>query len=207
MTSVVIVDQQRSLRDNLQNLLNRAEGFRCVGTFKNAETAIRGIGQLHPKVVLIDIDLPKMSGIDCVRILRQKFSELSILVLTSNKEDHIIFESLQAGADGYLVKNVFPSKLLNAIREVESGGAPMSAYVAKRVVSSFRKRRNAMGDLSQREQEVLRLLCRGQSYRDIADALFVSTNTVRFHLKNIYKKLEVSSRHEAVMKATRLGAA
>ena len=207
MTSVVIVDHQRNVRDGLQRLLNRSEGFCCAGTFKGGRSAIRGLKTLDPDVVLVDLDLPEMSGIDCVSALRQKFPKLAILVLTDCKEDQYIFESLRAGADGYLFKNVFPSKLLSAIREVRSGGAPMSAYVARRVVSSFRSRRNSISELSEREQQVLRLLCQGQSYRGIANELHVSTNTVRFHLKNIYKKLDVSSRHEAVVKATRLGAA
>lgn len=207
MISVVIVDDKRDIREGLQNLLNMSEGFRCTRTYGDAESAIKGITMFTPDVVLMDIELPEMSGIECVRILKQKIPDLDIIMLTAYTDDKYIFEALQAGAYGYLTKNIFPSKLLSAIREVRRGGSPMSSLVARRVVNSFNKIKSPMPDLSGREKEVLRLLCEGQSYRDIAKKLFVSTNTVRFHLKNIYKKLQVNSRHEAVVKATQLGAA
>ena len=207
MISVVIVDDKRDIREGLQNLLNMSEGFRCTRTYGDAESAIKGISMFPPDVVLMDIELPEMSGIECVRILKQKIPDLDIIMLTAYTDDKYIFEALKAGAYGYLTKNIFPSKLLSAIREVRRGGSPMSSLVARRVVNSFNNIKSPMPDLSGREKEVLRLLCEGQSYRDIAKKLFVSTNTVRFHLKNIYKKLQVNSRHEAVVKATRLGAA
>lgn len=207
MISVVIVDDKRDIREGLQNLLNMSEGFRCTRTYGDAESAIKGIRMHPPDVVLMDIELPDMSGIECVRILKQKIPDLDIIMLTAYTDDDYIFQALKAGAYGYLTKNIFPSKLLNAIKDVRRGGSPMSSHVARRVVNSFNSIKSPMPALSKREKEVLRLLCEGQSYRDIARKLFVSTNTVRFHLKNIYKKLQVNSRHEAVVKATRLGAA
>lgn len=207
MISVVIVDDKRDIREGLQNLLNMSEGFRCTRTYGDAESAIKGIAKFPPDVVLMDIELPEMSGIECVRILKQKNPDLDIIMLTAYTDDEYIFQALKAGAYGYLTKNIFPSKLLSAIREVRRGGSPMSSHVARRVVNSFNQIKSPMPSLSKREKEVLRLLCEGQSYRVIAKKLFVSTNTVRFHLKNIYKKLQVNSRHEAVVKATQLGAA
>lgn len=207
MISVTIVDDKRDIREGLSNLLNMAEGFRCLSTYADAESAIKGIKAVHPDVVLMDIDLPEMSGIDCVKILKRDLPNLDVIMLTAYTDDEYIFQALKAGAYGYLTKNIFPSKLLNAIREVRRGGSPMSTYVARRVVSSFSSFANPLTSLSDREREVLNLLCNGDSYRDIAKKLFVSTNTVRFHLKNIYKKLQVNSRHEAVVKASRIGVA
>lgn len=205
MISVAIVDDQRDVREGLQNILNTAADFRCVGAYADAETALEGILVSRPDVVLMDVDLPEMSGIDCVRVLKRKLPGLNVIMLTSCVKDEYIFQSLQAGAYGYLTKNIFPSRLLGAIREVEQGGAPMEINVARRVVESFSKTPHVLPDLSKREQEVLHLLCEGRSYKEMARRLYVSTNTIRFHLKNIYKKLEVQSRHEAVVKAARVG--
>jgi len=207
MISVAIVDDHRDIREGLQNILNMADGFRCVATYANAESAIEGVLALHPNVVLMDIELPEMSGIECVKILKRRLPGLNIIMLSSYTDDKHVFQSLRAGAYGYLSKNIFPSKLLKAITEVEGGGAPMDASIARRVVSSFSNRLKSLPRLSEREQDVLQLLCEGQSYKTMAKKLFVSPNTIRFHLKNIYKKLEVNSRHEAVIKASRVGMA
>ncbi len=207
MITVAIVDDQRDIREGLQKLLDAADGFRCAGTYRDAESALEEIPILAPDVVLMDIELPEMSGIDCVKILKQSLPELDVIMLTAYTDDEHIFQALKAGAYGYLTKSIFPSRLLNAIREIRVGGAPMSTYVARRVVSYFSTQQNPFPQLSKREKEVLDLLCEGQNYRDIAKNLFVSPNTVRFHLKNIYKKLQVNSRHEAVLKATRVGLA
>jgi DNA-binding NarL/FixJ family response regulator len=207
MISVTIVDDKRDIREGLRKILDKAEGFQCLTTYGTAESALSGIQKNVPDVVLMDIELPEMSGIECVKILKRKLPHLDIIMLTSHTEDEYIFQSLQAGAYGYLTKNIFPSRLLNAIREVRRGGAPMSSYIARRVVSSFNKFNTPFPNLSEREVEVLHLLCEGGNYREIARKLYVSPNTVRFHLKNIYKKLQVNSRHEAVMLATRVGIA
>jgi len=205
MISVAIVDDQRDIREGLQNILNTADGIYCTGAYADAESAIEGILATAPDVVLMDIELPEMSGIDCVKILKRKLPGLNVIMLTSHTEDKYIFQSLQAGAYGYLTKNIFPSKLIGAIREVRHGGAPMDTHIARRVVASFNRVRTAMPNLSQRERDVLHLLCEGKSYKAMAKRLYVSPNTIRFHLKNIYKKLDVNSRHEAVIKASRTG--
>lgn len=207
MISVAIVDDERDIRDGLRKLLDTSDGFICAGAYADAQSAIKGIRTAPPQVVLMDVDLPDMSGIECVRKLKQEMPELDIIMLTVYTEDEYIFQSLKAGAYGYLTKSVFPSRLLSAIREVYKGGAPMSSSVARRVVSSFSDFSESETSLSDREKDVLHLLCEGHSYKVIAERLFVSTNTVRFHLKNIYRKLQVNSRHEAVLKATRPGAA
>lgn len=207
MISVAIVDDQRDVRDGLRKLLDSTDGFSCTGAYADGKSAIEGIRAAPPKVVLMDVDLPDTSGIECVRTLKQEMPELDVIMLTAYTDDESIFQALKAGAYGYLTKNIFPSRLLSAIQEICSGGAPMSSFVARRVVSSFSHFNEPESSLSNREKDVLDLLCEGYSYKSIADKLFVSTNTVRFHLKNIYKKLQVNSRHEAVMKANRLGAA
>lgn len=205
MISVAIVDDKRDIREGLQNILNTAEGFKCIGIYGDAESAVSGILSSRPDVVLMDVQLPEMSGIECVKILKRELPDLNVIMLTSYTEDKYVFQSLRAGAYGYLTKNIFPSKLLNAIREVTRGGAPLDTYIARRVVSSFNHFHGTVPDLSRRERDVLDLLCEGRSYKEMARRLYVSQNTIRFHLKNIYKKLQVSSRHEAVIKASRVG--
>jgi DNA-binding NarL/FixJ family response regulator len=147
----------------------------------------------------MDIDLPGMSGISCVRRLKEKMPDLDIIMLTIKEDDESVFESLCAGASGYLIKETPPVELLAAIKEAREGGAPMSAHIARKIVKSFHKTRNS--PLSSRETEVLRMLCKGDNYKAIAEALFVSNNTIKAHIKNIYKKLHVHSRAEAVSKA------
>ena len=205
MISVAIVDDKRDVREGLKIILDMEEGFRCVGVFRDAESAIDEMKKFNPDVVLMDIGLPKMSGIECVRVLKEQNPALDIIMLTVFADDESVFQSLQAGAYGYLTKNTFPSKLLSAIKEVNNGGSPMSSGIARRVVTSFNNFRSTEAPLTRREKDVLQLLCEGKSYRVIANQLFVSTNTVRFHLKNIYKKLHVNSKCEAVIKASREG--
>ena len=195
MISVAVVDDKRDIREGLKIMIEMAEGFRCTQAYSSGRSAIEGIRQDPPDVVLMDIEMADMSGIDCIRALKRTIPGLDILIFTGHTDDEYIFKSLRAGAYGYLTKNTFPSTLLNAIREVRNGGSPMSSYIARRVVSSFNRL----------QREVLDLLCKGKNYRNIADRLFISTNTVRFHLKNIYKKLQVNSKYEAVIKASRHG--
>lgn len=201
MIFVAIVDDQRDIRDGLQKVIDQAEGFCCRQAYPDARSALQGISEMPPDIVLLDIQLPDMCGIECLRQLKRSRPDLEVVVLTAHSEDESVFGALQAGACGFLTKNVFPSRVLSALREVHRGGAPLSPAVARRVVSSFYSFQHPLTDLSDREEEVLQLLCRGQSYREIAGRLYVSPNTVRFHLKNIYKKMRVNSRHEAVAKA------
>jgi|AntRauTorckE5430_2_1112549.scaffolds.fasta_scaffold26349_1 DNA-binding NarL/FixJ family response regulator len=203
--TVAIVDDKRDIREGLQLIIDHAEGFQCVAAYSDGESAVDGLQKVKPDVVLMDIGLPQMSGIDCVKILKDIAPEIEIIMLTVHADNDYIFESLRAGAVGYLVKNIFPSKLLNSIKEVKNGGSPMSSSIARKVVSSFNSFRKPAANLTKREKEVLDLLCQGKSYRVIADDLFISPDTVRYHLKNIYKKLQVNSKYEAVIKALKDG--
>lgn len=205
MITVTITDDKRDIRDGVQIMLKQAEDIKCIGVFEDGESSIEGNLALKPDVVLMDIGLPDISGIECVRALKQKMPKLDIIMLTVKSDDESVFKSLKAGACGYLTKNVFPTRLLNAIREAREGGAPMSSSIARLVVNSFNSFKNPEYDLTEREQEVLRLLCQGKSYKVIAETLFISTNTVNYHLKNIYSKLHVNSKAEAMIKASEEG--
>jgi len=205
MITVSIVDGQRDVREGFKMIIDLAEGFQCISTYFDGESAIKGMNSLPPDVVLIDVQLPKMSGIDCVKIIKRELPHINIIMLTGHTDDENIFQALRAGAHGYLSKTIFPSRLLNAIKEVKNGGAPMTPHIARRVVNSFNNSKTTLSDLSNREIEVLDLLCEGKNNREIAGELFISSNTVRFHLKNIYKKLQVHSKFEAIIKATQKG--
>lgn len=202
---VAIVDDKRDIREGLQLILNNSEGFECVATYSDGESAVKGLPTVKPHVVLMDIGLPRMSGIDVVRAVKDISPEIEMIMLTVHADEDSIFESLRAGASGYLMKNTFPSKLLNSIKEVQNGGSPMSSTIARKVVSSFNSFRKPAANLTKREKEVLDLLCKGKSYKVIADDLFISPDTVRYHLKNIYKKLQVNSKYEAMVKALKNG--
>lgn len=202
MISVAIVDEQRDVREGLQNLLNSAEGFSCVAVFSKGETALKKIRRVHPDVLLMDIDLSALSGIECVRSIKDLLPNVEVLILTNLTDDDHIFQALSAGASGYLSKTIFPAKLLGAITEVVNGGAPLNMAVAHHVVLSFNKNKQELVFLSKREREILDILCKGYNYRGIADTLFISPVTVRFHLKNIFRKLKVNCRHAAVSKIT-----
>lgn len=202
MITVTITDDKRDIREGIQIMLEKAEDILCIGAFENGKSSINGNLQLKPDVALMDIGLPDMSGIECVRVLKQNMPKIDIIMLTVKSDDESIFKSLKAGACGYLTKNVFLSKLESAIREAREGGAPMSSVIARRVVSSFKKFKNPTYNLTEREKEVLTLLCQGKSYKVIAETLFVSTNTINYHLKNIYSKLHVNSKSEAMFKAS-----
>ena len=199
MLNVSIVEDDDEIRESLAILINGTAGFSCIHTFCDCETAIPRILEDPPDVILMDIGLPGMSGIDGIRILKEKMAEIDILMLTVHGDSKSVFEALCAGACGYLIKDTQPGKLLDAIREANKGGAPMSTQIARMVVDSFKTKPHS--DLTQRETGVLTQLCKGKSYRMIAETLFISEETVRRHIKNIYKKLEVGSKSEAVAKA------
>lgn len=201
MIHVAIVEDDHDIRRTLALLIDSTPGFSCELDFVDCESAIPAIVDYKPDVVLMDINLPGMTGIEGVKKLKQQLPELDILMLTIQDDDHSVFESLCMGATGYLIKNTPPGILLKAIEEVHEGGAPMSANIARKVLTSFK--RSTDSPLTDREREILTLLCEGLTYRDIAEKLFVSGNTVQTHIKNIYKKLEVNSRAEAVRKAMR----
>src|SRR5262245_23794765 len=187
-------------------LINGSPGFRCIGSFRMMEDALRAIASNLPDVVLTDIGLPGMSGIEGIRILKERYADLPIIALTVYDDDEDIFDALCAGASGYLLKNPPPARLLESLQEVAAGGAPMSPDVARRVVRLFREFRppeKARHQLTPQESELLKLIVEGHSYKTAADKLDISISTVSFHLQNIYTKLQVHSKSEAVAKALR----
>lgn len=199
MITVAIVEDDGDIRESLALLINGTPGFSCINTYSDCETALDGIVEDPPDVVLMDVGLPGMSGIEGIRLLKERLHEINLVVLTVHDESKLVFDALCAGACGYLLKDTPPAKLLEAIRETDEGGAPMSTQIARMVVGSFRT--NPHTALTQRETEVLEQLCKGKSYKMIADTLFISEETVRRHIKHIYKKLQVGSKSEAVAKA------
>lgn len=199
MINVTIIEDDDEIRDSLAILISGSSGYECINTYNNCEAAITEFESDPPDVILMDIGLPGMSGIEGVRIIKDKYPEIDILMLTVHEDSNKVFEALCAGACGYLIKDTQPGKLLEAIQEVRCGGAPMSTQIARMVVNSFKT--NPHEELTRRETEVLTQLCKGKSYRMIADTLYISEETVRRHIKNIYKKLQVGSKSEAVAKA------
>lgn len=201
MISVVLVEDQPDLRQAFTHLLENADGFHFSGAFSTAGAALKGIPKLRPEVVLMDINLPDQPGIECVRQLKIEMPALEIIMLSVLTDDESIFQSLQAGASGYLTKDVFPKKLFEAIQDVTKGHAPMSGRIARRVVQYFNGVKNKPDyGLTKTEKRILDMLCTGKSYKAIGENLFVSVNTVKFHLKSVYSKLQVSSRAEAILK-------
>lgn len=203
---VVIVEDVRDVREGLAILINGSPGFRCTRSFRTMEEALKGVGEARPQVVLTDLGLPGMSGIDGIRLLQERVPGVPILALTVHDSDEKVFAALCAGASGYLLKNTPPARLLESLREVADGGAPMSPEVARRVVALFRDFRppaQASYQLTPQENELLKLLVDGHHKKTAAQAMGISVNTVSFHLKNIYGKLQVHSKTEAVAKALR----
>ena len=196
---VFIVEDDSLIRSSLHQIIDSSEGFNVIGSFTTAEEAIVAIEEIQPDVVLLDIDLPGMSGIDAIPIFTKKQPEINIVMLTVHEESQTVFSSLEKGAVGYLLKSNNPNLILEGIVEVYNGGAPMSPSIARQIISSFKPDFN--NKLSEREMEVLQKLCSGANNKKIAEDLFVSTNTIKAHIKNIYKKLHVHSRAEAVSKA------
>jgi DNA-binding NarL/FixJ family response regulator len=198
---VAIVEDDRGLRDQLQNILKSAPGVCCVGTFGTGEKALEGMVAVKPDVILMDINLPGMSGIECVAHLRKDLSDAHFIMLTVYEDSDRIFQALQAGADGYLVKSSPTDVLLRAIEDVHQGGSPMSSHIARKVVRQFRQAepsRDETANLAPREREVLNLLASGYVYKEIGDQLGIGTETVKTYVKNICKKLHVRNRMEAV---------
>jgi DNA-binding NarL/FixJ family response regulator len=184
-------------------LINSSDGAICISTHANGEEALRQIPSLGSDVILMDINLPQMSGIDCTRKLKALLPGAQILILTMYEDSELVFDSIMAGASGYLVKRTPPAKILEAIQEIHTGASPMSGRIARKMVEHFRNLKHAapeLENLSKREQEVLELLAKGYRYKEIADALGLGFDTVRSHLRSIYDKLHVHSRTEAVAK-------
>lgn len=202
MIQVAIVEDIREIKEGLELLIDSSEGFRCIKTYSNAEEAMEGLPQIIPDVVLMDINLPGINGIEAVRFLKPKIPSTQFIMSTVYEDDENIFESLKAGASGYLLKKTAPSKILESITEVFNGGSPMSSQIARKVIGSFQQK-NSIEDssiLTQREKEILKLLARGLRYKEIAAELTISIDTVRTHTRHIYEKLQVQSRIEAINK-------
>jgi DNA-binding NarL/FixJ family response regulator len=204
--TVSIVDDEADLRNHIVGYLGAAGNIRCVSAYASAEEALKHLPQDKPDVILMDINLGEMDGIECIRHLTELMPEAQVLILTVFEDTEQIFRALAAGARGYLLKRLPPKKLVEAIQEVCDGGSPMSAPIARKVVQSFKKtpaRGDESADLSPREHSVLNGLAEGLAYKQIADQLGVSIHTVRNYIRRIYEKLHVRSRTEAVAKFLR----
>ena len=208
MINVAIVEDNHTIRDGLAVLINGTNGYKCIGTYYDCESFLNNLDKLNPDVVLMDIALPGMNGIEGIKIAVEKKPDLNVLMLTVHEESDKVFDALCAGACGYLVKKTPPLRLLEAIKEVSEGGSPMSSRIARQVINAFKdvnpsEEERTSYNLSTREKEVLNLLAVGNNYQEIANDLFISVDTVRHHIRNIYKKLHVHSSSEAVAKAIR----
>lgn len=203
--TVSIVEDNEKLRGTLARVLNRADGFQCLSQYPSAEDALKDLPVTKPQVVLMDINLPGINGVECVRQLKKIAPEILIIMLTVYEDTENIFDALAAGASGYLLKRTTSKELLDAIREVQRGGSPMTTHIARKVVRSFQKAPPAQPaeNLSEREQQVLDLLSKGLMYKEIADKLEISYETVHTYIRRIYEKLSVRTRTEAVAKFLR----
>ncbi|BCU79541.1 response regulator transcription factor [Luteolibacter sp. LG18] len=200
---MALVEDVEGIRLELISLIESFEGFVCVGACTSGEEALRALPPLAPDVVLMDIYLPRMSGIECTSRLKESLPSCQVVMLTSSDEEELIFRALEAGADGYLLKDRAPEDLRQGLLDVGRGGVPMTSGIARRVVQFFRQRTKGSDELrrlSQRESEVLGLIARGLTTKEIADRLSLTTETIRTYVKNIYEKMHVHSRAEAVAK-------
>ncbi|HWD18256.1 MAG TPA: response regulator transcription factor [Verrucomicrobiae bacterium] len=201
--TVAIVEDDAGLRASFSGIIQRSQECRCVGVYENAEDFLAALPHIAPAVVLMDINLPGMDGVACVRQVGQLHAAAQILMLTVHEDSDYIFESLAAGASGYLLKPVRAAELLAAVKNVSAGGAPMTSSIARKVVKSFKQARpaaNEMDQLSPREQEILDYLAKGFSYKETAEQIGISYSTVHTHIEHIYHKLHVQSRAQAVAK-------
>lgn len=199
---VAIVEDTHDIRKGLMMMINGVEELECRQTFSSAEDAIKTLPINCADVVLMDIDLPGINGIECIKILKEKCNQTQYMMLTVFEDDDKIFRSLEAGATGYMLKKTPPAQLIEAIKDLSSGGSPMNAQIARKVVASFNKPKlnKTAEELTKRELELLELLSKGYRYKEIADKLFISQDTVRSHIRNIYVKLHVNSKIEAINK-------
>jgi len=207
MIRVAIFEDNRSLLDGLAAMIGGTSGFDCAGAFPNCNNLLKNISQAKPDVVLMDIELPGINGIEAVAMIKEEFPEIKILMQTIFDDDEKIFNSICAGAEGYILKHTSPAEIMEAIKEIYEGGSPMTPSIANRVLKMVKVRPEPGSkesfDLSVREKEILVCLVKGMSYKMIADTCFISIETVNVHIKNIYKKLHVHSKSEAVAKAIR----
>lgn len=207
MIKVVIFEDNRNLREGLAAMIGGTPGFECAGAFPNCNNLLKNISLAKPDVVLMDIEMPGINGIEAVAIIKEEHPEIKILMETIFDDDEKIFNSICAGAEGYILKHTSPAEIMEAIKEIYEGGSPMTPSIANRVLKMVKVRpepgNKESFDLSLREKEILTCLVKGMSYKMIADTCFISIETVNVHIKNIYKKLQVHSKSEAVAKAIR----
>jgi DNA-binding NarL/FixJ family response regulator len=205
LTTVAIVEDDAVVRQSLVSLIDEAPGHRCLGAFATGEEALVQVPRLYPDVVVMDIHLPRISGIECTRRLREKLPNVAVLMLTVYEDSESIFEALRAGAKGYLLKRAVATDLLRGIQDVKEGGAPMTNLVARKIVESFvqptRTPAKDVESLSERERDILNQLAKGFANKEIAAHMSISISTVRTHLRHIYEKLHVRSRTEAVVRS------
>jgi DNA-binding NarL/FixJ family response regulator len=202
-TNVAIVEDDQVLRNSLEWLIGETAGFCCVAACATGEDAVKRLPGLSPQVVLMDLNLPQMSGIECIRKLKEVLPKIQVIVLTVYEDSDHIFRALKAGASGYLLKRSGPESVLSAIKDARDGGAPMTSQIAQRVVQSFHETSPVEREevkLTERESEILTLLSQGFANKEIADKMSVTVSTVRTHLYHIYEKLHVRSRTEAIIK-------
>lgn len=197
--NISIVEDIAEIREGMRFMVNQTPGFSCISVYDNAEEAYNGLPQDAPDIVIMDIGLPGSTGIDCIRTLKAQGHTMQFMIFTVYEDSDQVFEALAAGASGYLLKNSSPERIIAALRELQAGGSPMSLSIARKVVASFHRpvEENA---LSEREMEVLTLLAKGLLYKEIAARLSIATGTVTQHIHNIYEKLHVQNRTEAVNK-------
>lgn len=201
---VAVIEDQKDTRDMLGILINGSDGYKCVATYESGEAAVTAIPDLEPDVVLVDIHMAGMTGIETVKKLKSQCPEMQFIMCTSLEDPENIFNALQAGATGYLTKSTAPTKILEAITDAFNGGSPMSSQIARKVITFFQakaeKPNKELDKLSTREQEILDYLSKGYRYKEIASLLFINIETVRKHIHNIYEKLQVNSRTDALNK-------
>ena len=202
---VAIFEDNRSLREGLAAMIGGTAGFECVGAYANCNNLLKNISQDKPDVVLMDIEMPGINGIEAVSLIKEEYPEIKILMETIFDDDEKIFNSICAGAEGYILKHTTPAEIMEAITEIHEGGSPMTPSIANRVLKMVKERQIGFNketfDLSGREKEILSCLVKGMSYKMVAESCFISIETVNVHIKNIYKKLHVHSKSEAVAKA------
>lgn len=211
MIKICLVEDTANIRKGLTLLINGTEGFSCVQSYSDCESMLENISSIKPDVILMDIGLGGMSGIDGVKAVKSILPNVNVIMLSVFEDDDLIFDALCAGACGYLTKRTPPARILEAIKEANDGGSPMNAHIARKVVNLFKKKEvhsekeSESFQLSLQEKRILSFLSDGKSYSEIADSLFISVSTVRYHIGNIYKKLHVVNQTEAVAKALRKG--
>lgn len=201
---VAVVEDMDDIRDALRIVINGSAGFECLHAYPDAETALADLPSKEVDVVLMDINLPGMNGIDCIVQLKDRMPGTQFMICTVYDDNDVIFSALESGATGYILKRTAPAQILEAIRDLHNGGSPISGEIARRIVSSIhnrKKRSESVAELTERENEILQLLAKGYLYKEIATRLFISLETVKSHIHNIYDKLHVQTRTEALNKA------